>query len=83
MQKHRDHTEFACFVRNYTARPVCLTVPFGEMERRGKLSAAELASLLERNRQRYGADGAELTQPADRHITSATGGPGLGTPDLL
>jgi hypothetical protein len=52
-----EHTEFACFVRNVTARPLRLTVPFGQMEGRPKLSEQEYADLIERNRARYAADG--------------------------
>ena len=53
MRKHRDHTEFACWIRNATPQPLRLAVPFGEMERRPRMGEGELAELLERNRARY------------------------------
>ncbi len=42
MHKHQDHTEFTCFVRNYTPQPIQLTVPFGEMECRPKSAPPSL-----------------------------------------
>src|SRR4051812_20901469 len=83
MRKRRDHTEFACFVRNHTAHPIRLTVPFGEMERRPKLSVDEHAALIERNRSRYAGDGAELTAAAVQPIGAAAAGVELEAPDLL
>jgi len=53
MRKHQHFTDFACFVRNVTPQPVALSVPFGQMERRKRMSTEELASLLAANRQRY------------------------------
>jgi hypothetical protein len=79
MRKHRDRTEFACFVRNHTPQPIRLTVPLGEMERRPKLTAVQHAALIERNRQRYSYGGAEYEGEADRQ----TGDDDLGAPDLL
>jgi hypothetical protein len=57
MRKRQDRSEFACFVRNVTARPLRLSVPFGQMEGRPKLENDEYAELIERNRARYAADG--------------------------
>ena len=51
MRKRRD-TEFACLVRNHTAHPIRLTVPFGEMVQRPKLSADEHTKLITPNRRR-------------------------------
>jgi hypothetical protein len=81
MRKHRDRTEFACFVRNHTPQPIRLTVPLGEMERRPKLTDAQYAVIIERNRQRYSTSGTEYEGEADRQTN--TGGDDLGTPDLL
>src|SRR4051812_39413457 len=82
MRKRRDHTEFACFVRNHTTHPIRLTVPFGEMERRPKLSTDEHAVLIELNRARYAGDGAACT--ASYQVPGAGAvGVELGTPDLL
>src|SRR5437764_2672247 len=61
MRKRQDRTEFACFVRNHTERPVALTVPFGRMENRPKLTDEEHQELLERNRVRYSASGEATT----------------------
>jgi DNA polymerase III delta prime subunit len=44
-------TRFAAFVRNLTPEAVSLAVPFGTLDRAPKLSDAELAALLERNRR--------------------------------
>src|SRR5512143_707296 len=63
MRKHRDHTEFACFVRNLTPQPIRLTVPFGEMERREKINVQDAAALLDRNRRRYAGGGAGPETP--------------------
>src|SRR5918911_1790067 len=62
MRKRQDHTQFACFVRNHTERPVALSVPFGRMENRPRLTDAEYEELLERNRARYGAGGEATTE---------------------
>ena len=78
MRKRRDHTEFACFVRNHTEHPIPLTVPFGQMEERPKLSAAEHAALIERNRARYAAPGHAEHSPQPTGTAA-----GLGTPDML
>ena len=53
----QDRSEFACFVRNVTPRPVRLSVPFEQMEGRPRLEDEEYAELIERNRARYAADG--------------------------
>ncbi len=59
MCKRRKHTEFACWVRGLTARPIRLTVPFGRMERLECMSDEEHGLLLTQNRARYcvAADG--------------------------
>jgi hypothetical protein len=83
MRKHRDRTEFACFVRNHTPQPIRLTVPLGEMERRPKLTDAQYAALIERNRERYSAGGAEYGRQADWQTNTGETSADLGTPDLL
>jgi hypothetical protein len=83
MRKHRDRTEFACFVRNHTPQPIRLTVPLGEMERRPKLTDAQYAVLIERNRERYSAGGAEYGRQADWQTNTGETSADLGTPDLL
>jgi hypothetical protein len=59
MRKHAKHTEFACFVRNITPSPLRLTVPFGTIENRPRLSEAEYEELLALNRSRYCAAAAD------------------------
>lgn len=83
MRKHRDRTEFACFVRNHTTQPIRLTVPLGEMEGRPQLDLAQYGALIERNRERYSACGSEYGRKADGQTEPSEANPGLGTPDLL
>jgi hypothetical protein len=52
-KKQRDHTEFACYVKNYTSRALSVTVPLGFVESLPTLDALEQAKLLEDNRERY------------------------------
>jgi hypothetical protein len=83
MRKQRNRTEFACFVRNHTPTPIRLTVPLGEMERRPKLTDAQYAVLIERNRERYSASGIEYERTAEGQTDTSDTDSGLGTPDLL
>ena len=83
MRKHRDRTEFACFVRNHTPAPIRLTVPLGEMERRPKLTDIQYAALINRNRERYSASGTEYDRTAEGQADTSGADSGLGTPDLL
>jgi hypothetical protein len=57
MRKGRESTQFACFVRNQTSRPIALTVQFGQMEKQEKLTNEELERVLDQNRRRYSAIG--------------------------
>src|SRR4051812_43578108 len=61
MRKRDTYTEFACYIRNVTPRPVRLPIPFGQMEAWPRMSDAELAFLLAQNRQRYCAAGGDAT----------------------
>ena len=54
MRKRQGHTEFACFVRNMTPRPIRLSVPFGQLEGRPRISPEDQEALLRANRARYG-----------------------------
>jgi Type IV secretion-system coupling protein DNA-binding domain len=56
MQKHSRSTEFASYVRNYTANAVRLTIPFGSLEGAPKMSPEEHSQLIARNRERYAAE---------------------------
>jgi hypothetical protein len=53
MRKSARHTEFACSIRNVTPAAVKLTVPFGQMEARPRMSEAELQNLRYRNARRF------------------------------
>jgi hypothetical protein len=57
-------TQFACHVRNFTDRAVSLTVPFFAIENMPKMSDAEHAQLLERNRRRVAAPPANALSAA-------------------
>jgi len=83
MRKGQSQTEFACFVRNLTSQPIALTVPFGQMEARPKMTQEAATALLAGNRQRFcsaqsGAEDAPALQ-----TTSKTARLGLGAPELL
>jgi hypothetical protein len=64
MAKHAHSTEFACYVRNYTANAVRLTIPFGALEAAPKMSDEEEAILIARNRERYAAHKEKEARPA-------------------
>jgi hypothetical protein len=54
-KKERDYTEFACHVRNYTAKALSVRVPLGYVEALPTLDASDRNLLLEENRDRYSA----------------------------
>jgi hypothetical protein len=56
MAKHSKSSEFACYVRNYTVNAVRLEIPFGTLERSPKMTPAEQAQLVARNRERYAVE---------------------------
>lgn len=70
MRKSSGATEFACFVRHHTERPVTLSVPFGAMERRPRMSDGDFEKLLTANRSRVAAiaDGttSDVASPGNR-----------------
>ena len=76
MRKRRDHTEFACWVKNETPRPLRLTVPFGELERREQMESEEHDELLASNRERYCADTGDAAAP----VTASRSKPTPPTP---
>jgi 3-hydroxy-3-methylglutaryl CoA synthase len=55
MTKGANSTDFACFVKNQMEKPIRLTVMFGEIERRAKLSPQKYEALIQQNRELYGA----------------------------
>jgi hypothetical protein len=56
MRKHARSTEFASYVRNYTASAVRLTIPFGTLEAAPKMSSDEHSQLIARNRKHHSAE---------------------------
>lgn len=52
-KKERNHTEFACYVKNYTNKALSVSIPLGFVESLGMLTASEEGTLLEHNRERY------------------------------
>ena len=63
MRKGKGYTQFACFVRNHTKRPIALTVPIGQMEKQEKLTSEQLEQVHMENRRRYGATGEGTKRP--------------------
>jgi hypothetical protein len=53
MRKYNTHSDFACFVRNLTERPIPLSVPLGAMEREPTLTPQALEAIKAQNRERY------------------------------
>jgi len=58
-------TQFACFVRNVTARPIRLSVPLGMMERQPPINPQVLKTLIRVNRERYCAGVTEDSPPSE------------------
>jgi hypothetical protein len=85
MRKHQGYTEFACFIRNVTPHPIPLSVPFGQMESRPRMSDVELGELLGRNRQRYCAmgEGHLLPPPLPSSRQLSSGGFEVGDHEVL
>lgn len=83
MRKHPDRTEFACFIKNVTPSPLRLTVPFGMMESRPRLSDPEHEELLGLNRARYAATDADQAPAATRQRVRAGEGFELGRPEVF
>jgi Type IV secretion-system coupling protein DNA-binding domain len=80
MRKYDNRSEFACFVRNLTTRPIPLTVPFGTMEKEPTLSTSVLEAIKAQNRARYCAS----TDSPKQAMTEPTNGHhGLEEPGLL
>jgi hypothetical protein len=68
MTKRARSTEFACYVRNYTANAVKLTIPFGALEAAPTMSQEEHSKLIARTREQYGREQERQTAatlPAD------------------
>jgi hypothetical protein len=54
-KKERDYTEFACHVRNFTAKALSVHVPLGYVESLPTMNASEQDVLFEENRTLYSA----------------------------
>ena len=54
-KKERDYTEFACHVRNFTAKALSVHIPLGYVESLPTMDASEQRLLLEKNRALYSA----------------------------
>ncbi|MGA8148732.1 MAG: hypothetical protein WB870_14365 [Gallionellaceae bacterium] len=52
-KKHGEYTEFACYVKNFTAKAVSVSIPLGHVERESTLDEGDYAKLLEKNREMY------------------------------
>jgi len=81
-KKHEAFTEYICFIKNVTGKGVRINVPFGTMERLGRINKSEYDALIARNRERYGAsisdrrqypEGAPPRSPADAGATKPDG----------
>lgn len=53
MKKEKYHTEFACYVKNYTNKALAVSIPLGFVEDKPKITAFQYEELLERNRELY------------------------------
>ena len=81
MRKHRVSTDFACFIKNVTPQPVALTVPFGQMEGRPRMSEAEHEALIEKNRQRVASG--DPQQAVRSRISTPSPTEEIAAPELL
>ena len=79
----QTETSFACFVRNLTPQSIALTVPFGQMEQRPRMSEEEKESLLSRNRERVCATVSEDGVASAKRQPSVGEKGGLTEPELL
>jgi len=83
MRKYQGYTEFACFVRHYTPRPIPLTVPFGQMEQQPKVHPAVLEDLIRRNRARYCTEAQGQQPPPEPPKAHEPAGFRVGEPEIL
>ena len=52
-KKGKEHTEFACFVKNVTTTALSITIPLGFVEGREQIEPTVYAKLVEQNRELY------------------------------
>ena len=72
---------FACFIRNVTPQPVALTVPFGQMEGRPRMSEDDYEALLAVNRRRVAEAQSEVS--TGLQVTTPPVEDDLPAPELL
>lgn len=53
MRKGKEQTEFACYVKNYTAKALAVSIPLGFVENQPRITAFQYEALIERNRELY------------------------------
>ncbi len=53
-KKRGNHTEFACYVKNFTVKAVSVSIPLGYVENMETLDQDDYETLLEINRIKYG-----------------------------
>ncbi len=75
-------------IRNHTARPLRLTIPFGQMETQPKIHPSTLAALLAGNRERVcthkdTAENTPTTPPPEPEREEEKRGATIGAPELL
>ena len=86
MRKYDNRSEFACYVRNLTTRPLPLTVPFGTMEKEPTLSPSLLEAIKAQSRARYCGSIAEspgTDSPKQEMDERTNGHRGLEKPEPL
>lgn len=74
-KKREKHTEFACYVKNYTEHALSVSIPLGHVEGEPALDDEEHFLLLSQNWQRYGVEPTvpeiEVPAPAPRKVAVA------------
>ncbi len=64
-KKTKKDTQFACYVRNLTAQPLMISIPFGVLEGMKQMSASDQKKLRDANRKRVSVEGDEDQEIAD------------------
>lgn len=55
-KKRGNHTEFACYVKNFTSKALSVSIPLGYVENMPTLDEDDYAELLEKNREVYSVE---------------------------
>jgi hypothetical protein len=66
-RKHRDHSEFACYIKNYTSNGLSIHIPLGFVEQLTTHSIDEHRLLIETNRSLYCAP---IALPSPAQVSS-------------